>query len=908
MKHMTSAEIRQAFLDFFAKRGHEVVASSSLVPGNDPTLLFTNAGMVQFKDVFLGQDRRPYNRAVTSQKCMRISGKHNDLENVGPSPRHHTFFEMLGNFSFGDYFKRDAIRYAYSLLTDVYGLPADRLAFTVYRDDDDAYNIWVNDIGIDPKRVARMGPKTNFWQMAETGPCGPTSEIHWDLKPARGADSIIDTVVAEDDRFLELWNLVFMQFNRTAPDPSHSGQFDQPLPAPGVDTGLGLERITAVLQNVAANYDTDLFTDLMDATQEILGHDDAFRQKYYVAYRVIADHTRAASFLIADGVNPGTTGREYVTRMLIRRAWRFAHDMAVDTPFLSSVAGALVEKMGHVYPELRQFQEAIRYQITTEEERFMRMLDNSLEVMEEIIERMRAEERNTMTGEEAFFLYSTHGLPLEITRDLLQERSLDVDERAFRAAMGEHIERSGGEKGVFVDVSSYRRVLSRLQQEGKLGSDGVSCDPYDYQRLSRATEVLAILENGEPVVSAQKGEHVEMVLAETPFYVESGGQVSDTGSITGTDWSVHVIHVHRPVGGLIVHAGTVARGRVTEGSPAQAAVDVARRWDIMRNHSATHLLHAALRSVLGEHVRQKGSLVAPDRLRFDFSHNSRLTPEEIDQITSEVNRMILANIPIQIVHKALEEARREGAMALFGEKYGAIVRTVTVCAPEDLSDNCARFSYELCGGTHVRSTGEIGPFVTLEEGSSGSGVRRIEAVTGRGAQELLYERQVLLRSIAQRVDAKRPDEIIARVDNMRERLEAAEQAIERLQRQSDKSAVENLLHQAREVDGTRVLAAVVRAQDDKALGQIADWCRDRLDSGVVVLGSEIDGQARLVAKVTPDLVSRGVKAGQLVGEVAKLVDGRGGGRPDFATAGGKNPAKLPEALAQVSALVAEALR
>ncbi len=901
MKQMTSDEIRRTFLNFFAERGHEVVASSSLVPGNDPTLLFTNAGMVQFKDVFLGLDRRPYRRATTSQKCMRISGKHNDLENVGPSPRHHTFFEMLGNFSFGDYFKQDAIRYAYELLTRVYQIPPERLAFTVYRDDQEAYDLWTKDIGVDPGRVARMGPKTNFWQMAETGPCGPTSEIHFDLQPERGAGTILADLEAEDDRFLELWNLVFMQFNRTEPDPSHSGRFDQPLPAPGVDTGMGLERIAAVMQEAEANYDTDLFTDLMDATQEILGHEDAFRAEHRVAYRVIADHTRAAAFLIADGVNPGTTGREYVVRMLIRRAWRFAHGMGVNQPFLTGVADALIEKMGDVYPELRQFRQAIHYQIRTEEERFGRVLDSSLSVLDRMIADMRESGQEVMEGEDAFFLFSTHGLPLEITRDVLKESGLAVDEGSFRSAQEEHARRSESETREFEDVGLYRTVLDDLQQTGQLGPEGVEYDPYDYDHLSITTHVVAMLVDGQRVERAPTGAVVEVVLARTPFYVESGGQVSDRGIIHSDSWSIQVDDVRAPVGGLIVHIGRVESGEAAVGMHATASVDVARRWDIMRNHTATHLLHASLRQTLGEHVRQKGSLVAPDRLRFDFTHNTALSSDEIDRINAEVNAMILANQPVQIIQKPLTDARREGAMALFGEKYGTVVRTVTV--PRPTQDQ--RFSYELCGGTHVRTTAEIGLFLIVGEESSSAGVRRIEAITGRAAQQTLLRQSALLRMAAATLRTD-PEGVPARIDSLIEELASAQHTLDQLQRRSARDATDSLLSRRREVQGIQIVAAQVNVPDPDLLAEMADWCRDRLQgTSVVVLGSEIDGSARLVAKVTPEAEARGLHAGRLVGQIAKLVGGGGGGRPDFATAGGKQPDRLPDAIAAVEGMVAE---
>ncbi len=904
MKRMTSAEIRQAFLDYFASHGHQIVPSSSLVPGSDPTLLFTNAGMVQFKDVFLGLDKRPYTRATTVQKCMRISGKHNDLENVGPSPRHHTFFEMLGNFSFGDYFKREAIHYAYELVTEVYGLPPDRLAFTVFETDDDAYDYWTKEVGVSPKRVARMGVKTNFWQMAETGPCGPTSEIHWDLRPDLGEEGIIDALRREDDRFLELWNLVFMQFNRTQPDPAHSGEYDVPLPKPGVDTGMGLERVVAVLQDAPSNFDTDLFTDIMDATQEVLGHDDAFREEHYVAYRVVADHTRGAAFLIADGVNPGTTGREYVTRMLIRRAWRFAHGMGVEQPFLAQVAEAVIEKMGRVYPELVQFRQAIRYQIATEESRFMRTLDRSLAELEERIGAMLASGQQQMSGADAFALFATHGLPLEITRDLLQEHGLTVDELGFRRELEQHRLISGGSTGEFEDVTVYQNTLDALQAQGVLGPGGVAYDPYNYDRLRFAAQVLALISDGRRVPEAGKGQTVEVVLDRTAFYVESGGQVSDTGTLRGNGWEIRVDGMGAPVGGLIVHIGQVVSGTAREGDTATGCVDEQRRWDIMRNHTATHLLHASLREVLGEHVRQKGSLVAPDRLRFDFTHNAPLSREEIERVTARVNDLILANRPVEIVFKALEEARREGAMALFGEKYGATVRTITIPEPDERP---MRFSYELCGGTHVRSTAEVGPFLITREESSSAGVRRIEAVTGRTAQAMIRERLAALDAVASQLGSE-PQEAPGRIADLIAELREAQRQVERLEREAAFEALGGLLSGARDVGGAKVVAAQVNAPDADLLAQMADWCRDRLDSGVVVLGSEIDGKVRLVAKVTPDLVKRGLHAGRLVGAIAEMVGGGGGGRPDFATAGGRDASKLREALATAEGLVAEAIR
>ncbi|MBN2471709.1 MAG: alanine--tRNA ligase, partial [Anaerolineae bacterium] len=760
MKQMTSAEVRQAFLDFFSEMKHKVVASSSLVPANDPTLLFTNAGMVQFKDVFLGLDKRSYDRATTSQKCMRVSGKHNDLENVGPSPRHHTFFEMLGNFSFGAYFKHDAIRYAYDLLTRVYELPEDRLAFTVYESDDEAYNIWVNEIGVDPRRVARMGPKTNFWQMAETGPCGPTSEIHWDRSPEKGVDSIIDALSAEDDRFLELWNLVFMQFNRTQPDSDHSGRFDEPLPKPGVDTGMGLERIVAVLQHTEANYDTDLFMPIIRRTQQLAGISDAERDANIVPFRVIADHMRAAAFLIADGVLPGAMGRDYICRMVIRRAARFGAKLGFDEPFLADVAEAVIDSMGGHYTELVEKREAIHQAITLEEERFRRTLDRGLSELEEALNRLEAENQRRLPGDTAFYLKATLGLPIEVIRDICQERQFTVDEQGFKAEEEKHIAASGGGQamGHIEKADVYQAVLDTLVQRGVLPPDGVAYDPYREAAVSGT--VLALIQNGRMVDSAITGEQVEVVLPATAFYVESGGQISDTGVISGPNdsWRIEVEHMRRPVGGLIVHIGEVVEGTPRAGDAITAHVDFERRSAIKRAHTATHLLHAVLRARLGAHVQQRGSLVAPDRLRFDFSHPQPVTPEEQEAITLAINEAILSDFAVSPVTKDLDSARKEGAMALFGEKYGDEVRTITVGEPVD------RFSYELCGGTHVGHTAEIGSFLITSEGSAAAGIRRIDAVTGLGAARLVRDRVRVLRHSAALVNStisELPDRIHA---------------------------------------------------------------------------------------------------------------------------------------------------
>ena len=740
MKPMTSAEARQAFLDFFEEMGHKQVASSSLVPGNDPTLLFTNAGMVQFKDVFLGLDKRPYNRATTSQKCMRVSGKHNDLENVGPSPRHHTFFEMLGNFSFGDYFKRDAIRYAYTLLTEVYGLPPERLAFTVFQDDDEAYNIWVNDIGVDPRRVARMGTKTNFWQMAETGPCGPTSEIHWDKTPELGIDWIIPLMQAEDDRFLELWNLVFMQFNRTQPDPDFTRQWDMPLPKPGVDTGMGLERILSVVNGVTNNYDTDLFLPIIAATQKLTGQSDEEVQANIVPYRVIADHVRAAVFLISDGVLPGAKGRDSVCRLVIRRAARFGAKIGFDEPFLGKVADAVIEVMGGHYADLVEKASAIKRTITREEERFRLTMDRGLGELEGELAKLPA--GGQLSGDVAFYLKATLGLPIQVTKDIVEERGYTVDLSGFESAEQEHAKVSGGGKamGEIASAELYTKILNDLKASGELGANGVVYTPY--APLMVDDRVLALVQNGERVDQAITGDQVEVVLGTTPFYVESGGQVSDTGVITSKNWRIEIDDTRRPIGGLIVMIGEVVEGTPKLGDAAHAEVDAERRADITRNHTATHLLQAALRRHLGTSVQQRGSLVAPDRLRFDFTHDAKIAPEELREVETEVNDYDSAQLSSSGARKIAERGarrRRDGAVRRKIRRPRAHhhrrSRTATATAT-----NCAAAAMSM-------KPHEIGSFVIVSEGSVSAGIRRVEALTGHGAVEYIqHQRDRSVRS------------------------------------------------------------------------------------------------------------------------------------------------------------------
>ncbi len=898
MEYMSSAEVRQAFLDFFEEMGHRPVASSSLVPADDPTLLFVNAGMVQFKDVFLGLDKRNYTRATTSQKCMRVSGKHNDLENVGPSPRHHTFFEMLGNFSFGDYFKRDAIKYAYLLLTEGYNLPADRLVFTVYENDNEAYDTWVHELGINPLRVARMGPSTNFWQMADTGPCGPTSEIHWDKNPQMGEDDIIPLLQAEDDRFLEIWNLVFMQFNRRQADPQHSGKWDIPLPAPGVDTGMGLERIVSILQGVEANYETDLFMPIIQRTQQLTGHSDAERDANIVPYRVIADHIRAAVFLISDGVLPGAKGRAAIPRIVIRRAARFGSKIGFDRPFLADIADTVIGMMGDHYGELVEQAEDIKRVITIEEDRFHRTMERGLNELEAMLAEL--DDGGTLPGAKAFYLKATLGLPIQVTKDVAEERSFTVDEVSFAEAEADHARISGAglAMGQIDTVDFYQRVVTDLRSAGKLSTDGVCYNPYIDAPFE--TAALALLQDGAQLDSAIVGEKVEVVLAKTQFYVEAGGQVSDTGRITGDGWVIDVEAMKRPVAGLIVHVGEVVEGNPAVGDRAIATVDRSRQKDITRNHTATHLLHAALRNQLGKHVQQKGSLVAPDRLRFDFSHPEKVSSVELAEIAAEVNSTILSNYEVVDQEKSLEQARSEGAMALFGEKYGDTVRTVIIGS----GDN--HYSYELCGGVHVSTTAEIGSFVFASEGSVSAGIRRVEALTGQAANDYLRHKLATLDVIAQQLGSG-PELASNRITGLQDELAAARREIEDLRRRLARQSFDEMINQQLEsVNGKQALLVELDNTPIETMREMTDWFRNRVDNGVMVLASDIAGRPQIVVAVSDSLVKDGIRAGDLIKPIARIVGGGGGGRPQMAQAGGRDSSKIPEALQTARHLIADA--
>ena len=897
MPPKTSEEIREAFLSYFEENGHQRVPSSSLVPHNDPTLLLTNAGMVQFKDVFLGLEQRPYKRATTCQKCMRVSGKHNDLENVGPSPRHHTFFEMLGNFSFGDYFKEGAIRYAYEFLTQVVGLDPDRLYYTVHTSDDDAFDIWTKQMGIAPERVYRMGDATNFWAMGDVGPCGPTSEIHYDWGPEACTCGDPNCSVLLDngcDRWLEVWNLVFMQFNQDEQGVR------TPLPRPGVDTGMGLERIVSVVQNTPVNYDTDLFLPIMDKVQAMTGHSDAERAQHIVSYRVIADHARAAAFLIADGVRPGPAGRGYVLRMVIRRGHRFGRKIGFTQPFMAEVTDAVVAKMGGVYPELEERQNYIRRTVSMEEEQFIHTLDRALQILDEALAELDARGEKVLPGDIAFKLKSTYGLPFEVTRDICNERGYEVDEAGYMEADKRHREISQGkisQAQYAQGADFYAALLPNLEGKGLLPPEGVLYNPYD--ALARTTRIAAIIKDGELVEEARAGDRVEIVLSETPFYVEAGGQVSDTGIIEGPSGRAQVDDVRRPVSSMIVHDAVIEAGTLHVGDEVTAAVDAERRQDIMRNHTATHLLQKALRMHLGEEVHQAGSLVAPDRLRFDFTYDHPLTDEEIRRITDTVNEAVLADYPVQIRFKKLDEAIAEGAMALFGEKYGDTVRTVA------LGDDKFR-SYELCGGTHVQRTSEIGPFVIVSEGSVGRGVRRIEALTGHEAVRYIEERLDILDKAARALNTP-VENLVQKVADLKEQVASLNKELHKLRQQILSQQAGKMADAAQEVAGVKVLARQVDASTVDEMRRLADDLRNKLGSGVVILGAIINDKPMLIAAATPDAVQKGVHAGNIVKALAPIIGGGGGGRPNMAQAGGRNAAKLGEALQAAGQVVAEQL-
>jgi alanyl-tRNA synthetase len=867
MKSMTSDELRQAFLEFFRDNDHEVVASSPLVPGNDPTLLFTNAGMVQFKDVFLGEDKRSYKRATTSQRCVRAGGKHNDLENVGYTARHHTFFEMLGNFSFGDYFKREAIQYGWDFLTGTLGLDPKRLWVTVFEDDDEAADIWLNEMKIDPKRFSRLGAKDNFWAMGDTGPCGPCSEIffdHGDDVPGGPPGSADE----DGDRYVEIWNLVFMQFDRSA-----DGEMT-PLPKPSVDTGMGLERVAAVMQGVHTNYEIDLFANLIQATADVLG----VKKDGSKSLNVIADHIRACSFLIVDGVLPGNEGRGYVLRRIIRRAIRHGKQLGMNDAFFYKLVAPLAAEMGDAYPELAKAEAHVVKVLKKEEQRFSETLDQGMEILEAAIVELKGK---VIPGDVVFKLYDTYGFPLDLTADVARERGLEIDKDGFETAMQGQREKA--------------RASSKF---AAAGSDAIKTDAVTeflgYDGTEGSCEIVSLYNGGTPVDSLSSGEEGAVVITKTPFYAESGGQIGDTGILVSDGKLFNVADTQKS-GNANVHYGVVEQGELKVGDSIEAVVDADRRQAIRLNHTATHLMHEALRQVLGDHVTQKGSLVAPHRLRFDFSHYEGVTESQVREIEKLVNEEIRKNTAAETNVMSYDDAIESGAMALFGEKYGDKVRVLKF----------GDFSVELCGGTHVERSGDIGAFKITSEGGVASGVRRIEAVTGEGAIEWIAENQQTLASLADALRSQ-PDQALAKVEQLLKRNKDLEKELAAAKQALITGSGSDLMNDVQEIAGIKVLAARMDGADAKTLRGAVDKFKDKLQSAIVVLGSVDGGKVHLAAGVTKDNIGK-IRAGDLIKPVAEQVGGKGGGRPDFAQAGGNDADALDKALASVAPWIAEHL-
>jgi len=886
---MNGSEIRTRFLEYFRRRGHTVVRSSPLVPAQDPTLLFTNAGMVQFKSVFLGEERRDYVRAASAQKCVRAGGKHNDLENVGRTARHHTFFEMLGNFSFGDYFKEDAIRFCWELLTQELGLPKDRLKATVFTDDDDAFALWKSVAGLGDDRVLRLGEKDNFWAMGDTGPCGPCSEVHFhqgDHLPCaeEKAGRACLGPACDCDRWLEVWNLVFMQFNRDA------GGRMTPLPKPSIDTGMGLERVAAVLQGKQSNYDTDLLRPLITRVEALAGKSYGRDEEADVSMRVIADHARAATFLITDGVTPSNEWRGYVLRRIMRRAMRHGRMLGLEAPFLWDVTGSVVAVMGDAYPEIREAQARVAETVRQEEERFAETLDLGMSRIREYVDAHRGDAPRVVDGRFLFTLYDTHGFPSDLAQEVLQDAGFTVTpetQETFDAEMEAQRERAragasfgAGESGD-PTVAIYQRLSSELAKPQFLG----------YGSLAAPARVLALVADGQRRREARQGETVEIILDRTPAYAESGGQQGDTGLMVGREGQGTIRDTYYRGSQLIVHRVAVTQGRLREGEEVAVTVESQRRQGLRQHHTGTHLLHAALRRVLGTHVAQAGSLVAPDHLRFDFSHGASVKDRELEAIESLVNEQVQANVVVSPAEMDLQAALESGAMALFGEKYGDRVRVIRI----------GDFSTELCGGTHLDATGQIGLFKVTDEGAVASGVRRIEAVTGEHALAHVGREEAALRESAGLLKIP-PLELPRRLAALLEDQKRLEKQLAQLEGKLARSQAQDLVAAAREVAGVPVLAARLDGLDPDGLRSVVDTLRDRLPSGIIVLGSAVDGKVSLVAAVSKDMMKR-FPAGRLVQEVARLVGGGGGGRPDLAQAGGKDASKLDDALATVAGWV-----
>ena len=878
---MNASDIRSTFLKFFESKGHQIVASSPVVPGDDPTLLFTNAGMNQFKDVFLGFDKRPYTRATTSQKCIRAGGKHNDLENVGYTARHHTFFEMLGNFSFGDYFKKDAIRYAWELLTEHFHLPKDKLWATVYAEDDEAYDIWLKDIGLPAERIVRIGDNKggrymsdNFWMMGDTGPCGPCSEIFYDHGP-EVAGGPPGSAEQDGDRYIEIWNNVFMQFNRTEDGVMHR------LPKPSVDTGMGLERLAAVLQHVHSNYEIDLFAHLLAATRDAVaavGGDGAIDLQT-PSLKVIADHIRACAFTVADGVIPGNEGRGYVLRRIARRAIRHGYKLGARKPFFHKLVAPLADEMGEAYPELRRDKLRITEVLKAEEERFFQTIANGMEILEAALATLEKTGTQVLDGETAFKLHDTFGFPLDLTADVCRERGVSVDEAGFNVAMERQREQA--------------RAKAKFKMAQGLEYDGAATAFHGYEHLvCEHSKVTAIYIDGTPVQKARAGDDVVIVLDHTPFYAESGGQAGDAVELRNARARVLVDDTTKIQASVFGHQGRIVEGEVELGDEFVARVDAERRAKTMRNHSATHLMHKALREVLGAHVQQKGSLVNAERTRFDFAHNAPMTNEQIRQVERIVNAEVLANAAVQARVMPIEDAQKVGAMMLFGEKYGDEVRVLDIGT-----------SRELCGGTHVARTGDIGLFTIVAEGGVAAGVRRVEALTGDNALAYVQDMEGALGGVAGTLRVLKP-EVPARVNALIDQVRSLEKELDALKGKLASAQGDELLARAVDVAGVKVLAAMLPGADAKALRETMDKLKDKLKSAAIVLAAVDGGKVQLAAGVTADRTAK-LKAGELVNFVAQQVGGKGGGKPDLAMAGGTDASKLSEALDSVRGWVAE---
>lgn len=855
---MKSSEIRQKFLEFFESHGHTIVASSPLVPGNDPTLLFTNAGMVQFKDVFLGQDKRPYVRAVSSQRCVRAGGKHNDLENVGYTARHHTFFEMLGNFSFGDYFKRNAILFAWDFLTNSLKIPHEKLWVTVYSEDDEAADIWLNEVGVDASRVVRIATMDNFWQMGDTGPCGPCSEIFYDhgSEVKGGPPGSLD---ADGDRYIEIWNLVFMQYNRDSAGVLH------PLPKPSVDTGMGLERISAVMQHVHSNYDIDLFQSLIKAAARVTDT----RNLADNSLKVIADHIRACSFLITDGVIPGSEGRGYVLRRIIRRAIRHGYKLGQKQPFFHQLVEDLSHVMGQAYPELTAAKTRVAAVLQQEEERFAETLENGMQILETAL----SQKIKVLDGETAFRLYDTFGFPLDLTADIARERGTTIDHAGFEQAMARQREQA--------------RAANKFTMQEGIEYTGSQTTFYGYDTLQHDGQVLAIYKQGSAVDFIEAGDEAVIVLDNTPFYAESGGQAGDCGELLAADGTFAVTDTQKIQAGVFGHKGLLRSGRLVVRDTVQARVNPQTRTSTANNHSATHLLHAALRQVLGTHVTQKGSLVDPNRLRFDFSHNAPMTADEIRETERLVNEQIRNNWIVEAASMKYDDAIKRGAMALFGEKYTDVVRVIGM----------GEFSTELCGGTHVPQVGQIGLFKIVAESGVAAGIRRVEAVTGKAAIDYVQQREAQLLEIAHTLKAN-PQEVTQKIAQIIDNVRQTEKELARLKTKIASSQGTGLAAQAQDINGIKVLAANLENADAKTLRETLDQLKDTLKTCAIVLSTVADGKVTLIAGVSSDLTDR-IKAGELVNFVAQQVGGKGGGRADMAQAGGTQPEHLPMALGGV---------